>query len=545
MLEDVDADDGVELVADEFGAIAFLEMTGAKREPRVSLHRVLQPGDAIDVRLQADHEIRRFGQRAAHRPDARSHFEDALADVIPKQIEEVRAVSPRLLHRFQVVGRVAFLGLIVPSIDVIRVSHGLWHGTIPSRERPKPKAQSPKPRAFRIGVALRREWVPAALSLLVYTIITAIIGRDVLAHLGSTIANDAGDPLLTAAILKWNATHLPLTDAWYQLPIFYPTRDTLTFSEHLLGLSVIASPLYWLTGDIVITYNLVLLLTFPLCGIAMYALVDRLTGSEAGAFIAGLAFAFAPYRISQLPHIQMLATFWAPLALLGLHVYLQSGRRRWLALYGAGWALQGAANGYALVMFSILVGLWVLWFVVMSRKWHALLMIGLASLAAFVPLAPVLYTYATVHNYYGFVRDYWEIRTFSADIAALLCAPPSLTFWAWLRVKCGPEGALFPGAALMLLSVLGIIGIAVRTWRSTSVQSGRAVTYARRFLLFVASVYAVVIAVLLLWGPFMFSIGPLRVQASTYRKPVQVIVLTLVLALVLSPGGATWPGSRA
>ena len=121
---------------------------------------------------------------------------------------------------------------------------------------------------------MSRAWVPAAaLSLLVYTIITTVIGRDVLAHLGSTIANDPGDPLLTAAILKWNATHVPLTDAWYQFPIFYPTRDTLTFSEHLLGLSVMASPIYWLTGDLVITYNLVLLLTFPLCAMAMYALV--------------------------------------------------------------------------------------------------------------------------------------------------------------------------------------------------------------------------------------------------------------------------------
>ena len=109
---------------------------------------------------------------------------------------------------------------------------------------------------------------------------------------------------------------MPLTDAWYQFPIFFPARATLTFSEHLLGLSVIASPLYWLTGDLVVTYNIVLLLTFPLCAIAMYALVFRLTGSAAGAFVAGLAFAFAPYRISQLPHIQMLATFWAPLALL-------------------------------------------------------------------------------------------------------------------------------------------------------------------------------------------------------------------------------------
>jgi F5/8 type C domain len=386
---------------------------------------------------------------------------------------------------------------------------------------------------------LTRAWVPPAISLLVYTIITAILGRDVLTHLGSMIANDPGDPLLTAAILKWNATHVPLTDAWYQFPIFYPTRDTLTFSEHLLGLSVIASPIYWLTGDVVITYNLVLLLTYPLCAIAMYALIFRLTGSAAGAFIAGLAFGFAPYRVSQLPHIQMLATFWAPLALLGLHAYLQSGRRRWLVLYGVTWVLQGASNGYALVMFSILIGLWTLWFVVLSRKWHALLMIGLASLVAIVPLAPVLFRYATVHSHFGFVRDYWEIRTFSADIAGLLCAPPTLTFWGWVRVQCGPEGELFPGLALVLLTIVGIAGIVVRSSRSEAVQSGRVVMIARRVMLFIASVYAIVIAVLLVWGPFMFELGPLRVQASTFRKPVQIVTLTLILAVALSPGART------
>ena len=139
----------------------------------------------------------------------------------------------------------------------------------------------------------------------------------------------------------------------------------------------------------------------------------------------------------------MLATFWAPLALLGLHAYLQSGRRRWLVLYGATWVLQGASNGYALVMFSILIGLWTLWFVVLSRKWHALLMIGLASVVAIVPLAPVLYRYATVHSHFGFVRDYWEIRTFSADIVGLLCAPPTLTFWGWVRVNADPRVSCF------------------------------------------------------------------------------------------------------
>jgi F5/8 type C domain-containing protein len=376
----------------------------------------------------------------------------------------------------------------------------------------------------------------AALSLLVYTVITMVIGRDVLMHLGSAIANDPGDPLLTAAILKWNATHVPLTDAWYQFPIFYPTRDTLTFSEHLLGLSVIASPIYWLTGNLVITYNLVLLLTFPLCAMAMYALVYRLSGSAAGAFVAGLAFAFAPYRISQLPHIQMLATFWAPLALLGLHAYIETGRRHWLVLYAASWALQGASNGYALVMFSILVGLWTLWFVILRRQWHALAMIALATVIAVLPLAPVLYKYTSVHSHFGFERGYWEIRGFSADIAGLLCAPPMLTFWGWVRVKCGPEGELFPGVALMLLSTLGLVGMVVRSWRSESIHSGPLVTWFRRVLLFIAAVYGVVILVLLVSGPFMFELGPLRVQASTFRKPVQVVTLTVLLALVLSPG---------
>jgi len=377
-------------------------------------------------------------------------------------------------------------------------------------------------------------WTPAAVSVLVYTIITMVIGREVLAHLGSMIANDPGDPLLTAAILKWNATHVPFTDAWYQFPIFFPTRDTLTFSEHLLGLSVIASPIYWLTRDAVATYNLSMLLTFPLCAAAMYALVFRLTRSAGAAFVAGLAFGFAPYRVSQLPHIQMLAAFWAPLALLGLHAYVETGRRRWLALYGASWMLQGAANGYALVFFSILVGLWVLWFVAIQRKWRALVMIAVATMVSAIPLAPVLYEYISVHAYYGFERGFGEMRFFSADVANVLCAPPKLTFWGWVRVMCGPEKELFPGVALIAISILGPLWLLTR---SSGVRTdARIIVLVRRLLLFVASVYGAVVLALLVSGPFAFYIGPLKVSASTMAKPIEIAVACLIVLLALSSG---------
>lgn len=382
---------------------------------------------------------------------------------------------------------------------------------------------------------LKSGWVAAAASLLAYTVITCAIGRDVLAQLGSTIANDSGDPLLTAAILKWSATHVPLTEAWYQFPIFHPTRDALTFSEHLLGLSVIASPIYWVTRDLVVTYNLVLLLTFPLCAMAMFGLVYRMTGSVAAAFVAGLAFGFAPYRVSHLGHIQILAAFWAPLALLGLHAYLETSRRRWLVLYGAAWVLQGAASGYMLVMFSMLVGLWTLWFVARRRRWRALVMIGVATVVAVLPLAPVLFRYLTVHAQFGFVRDYWENRVYSADIAGLLCAPQPLTLWGWVRVHCGPEGELFPGVAMSALTLAGLVGVAVRSWRAEAIQGGPFVTLVRRVLLFVAAFYAIVILVLLAWGPFAFELGPVSVQASRFLKPVQVVTLAVALALALSP----------
>jgi hypothetical protein len=382
---------------------------------------------------------------------------------------------------------------------------------------------------------LAGRWRPFAASLFVYVAVTAILGRDLLGQLSTHVANDPGDPLLTAVILRWNATRIPLTDAWWQLPIFYPTRDAMAFSEHLLGLGPVASPIYWLTGDALVTYNLTTLLTFVLSAVTMYALVFRLTKSAAAAFLAGIAFGFAPYRISQLPHVQMLAAFWAPLALLGLHAFLETGKRRWLALYGASWMLQSAANGYALFFFSTLVGFWVLWFVVARRRWRALAMITIATVIALLPLAPVLYKYVTVHDRHGFVRGIDEIRSFSADVSALLCAPPNLTFWGWMRVNCRPEGELFPGVALFALFVVAILQ--VLGWgKAAAAAPWRVLTWVNRLLLVIAGVYAAIVIAMLILGPWRLELGPIRISATNLQKPLLVFAGSLVSALLLSPG---------
>jgi hypothetical protein len=376
--------------------------------------------------------------------------------------------------------------------------------------------------------SLNRSRLAFAASAIVYLIASVVMGHDSVQHLSTTIQHDAGDPLLTAAILHWTTTHVPLTDGWWQFPIFYPTRDALAFSEHLLGLSVVATPIEWVTHDSLVTYNLVALLTNPLCGVAMYALVWRLTRNASAAFLAGLAYAFAPYRVSQAPHIQMLAVFWAPIALLGLHAYLETRNRRWLIVYGAAWLLQLLANNYYVFFFSLLIGLWVAWFVLARRDWRALGAITLATVIAALPLAPILYKYLEVHTAHAFVRNLDEIQFFSADVGAVLCAPALLTFWGWVRIECRPEGELFPGVALVLLSC--VAGLAVIVMGMRTLPAPRRAILVRRVCLVIGGYYLVVVCSILLFGPWRFFIGPLAVSARSMGRPVAIGAPALTIA---------------
>ena len=368
-------------------------------------------------------------------------------------------------------------------------------------------------------------------SLLAYAGITAWQGQDVLRALGSVIIHDVGDPLLNATILSWNAQNLPWTQSWWNLPIFAPTPDVLTFSEHLLGLAPISTPVYWATGSGLVAYNLTALLTFPLCGAAMFLLVHQLTGSGAAGFLAGLAYAFAPYRFSHLPHIQILAAFWMPLALLGLHRYLDNGKRRWLLLFGISWFLQGAANGYYLVFFSVLVGLWVVWFVLVRGRWAALWRIGAVGIVASLPLWPIVQRYVAVHRMYGFTRSLPEVEFYSADVAGVLCASQLLQWWQWLRIGCKPEGELFSGITVPLACVLAIFFL----WRSSvSLPRSRPLRAAVLLAFGVAGVY-IAIALSVWWfGRWRMELGPLTATASSFNKPFSVAVWAALMGFALT-----------
>ena len=268
----------------------------------------------------------------------------------------------------------------------------------------------------------------------IYCVLTVALTWPLILQIGSVMPNDAGDPSLNTWILWWHTQTVPFTSEWWNAPAFYPARGVLTFSEHLLGLSLISTPLYWLGVGPQAAYNVVFFLTFPLSAIGAYLLAFELTQRRDAAFIAGLLFGFAPYRIAHLPQIQSLASFPMPFALLGLHRYLRDPRPKWLALFAGGWLLQGLCNGYYLLFFTVFAGLWILWFASPWLRPRQFIAIGIAWLIAAVPMLPLLLQYRNVHAAFGFTRDFGTIR--------------------WLRRRCR-------GAAVCVAS-LGVVGIAGR-----------------------------------------------------------------------------------
>lgn len=277
----------------------------------------------------------------------------------------------------------------------------------------------------------------------------------VAAHLASRVAHDAGDPLLNVWILWWNARAWPLTEAWWNAPMMWPMPGATALSEHLLGLSIVATPLQLFGAPPIAAYNICLVLTYALSGFFAFLLVQRLTGSPVAGVCAGVAFGFSPYRAGQLAHIQVLSAQWMPLALLGMHAYLSSGDRRWLVLVGVSWLVQALSNGYYLLFFPVLIALWLAWFVDWRRQPRR----GLALVATFAiasaPLLPILLKYHAIHAALGLRRAVSDIRQFSAVPSSFLHPAPHLRWWPD-AAAVNNELHLYPGAVAVAVALAGV-----------------------------------------------------------------------------------------
>lgn len=361
--------------------------------------------------------------------------------------------------------------------------------------------------------------------------LAAVYTHPLLQRSASRIASDPYDPILNASILWWNATTVPFSEAWWNPPYYYPSEGITTFTEHLLGVSLFATPIYWLTGNPLTTYNVALFLTWPLSAWSAYLLAFRLTRRHDAAILAGLAYGFSPYRMSELSHIQSLSSQWLPLVLLGLHGFLDTGQARWLVLAGAAWLVQSLANGYYILFGAVLIGLWLAYFCSRRGTWRSAPPIIGAWAIASLPLAPVLWKYHTVHAFYGLRRSMNEALAFSAGPGAWLETSPSVSLWS--RLLPDGEDKLFPGVTAMTL-VLVASWIA---WRQIKPSLARDSARRRKIrvglALVAAATFAAIVATMYL-GPWRIEAGQIVIRMSDLDRAVGLLLLCGGSAIGLS-----------
>jgi hypothetical protein len=365
-------------------------------------------------------------------------------------------------------------------------------------------------------------------------------------HLSSRISPDLGDPVRTAWQIAWvghallhNPTGLFSSNA------FYPHPLSLAFSDSLLGYGPTA---FLGSGTVaaLVRYNLLFLLAWSLCFIGAYLLARELGLRRLGASAAGIAFAYAPYRITEAGHLHVISSGGIPLALFLL---LRGYRRHRGGMVLAGWLVSawqislgftlGLQYSYLLLVCALL--LLAGWLRAgrppPARRLALVTCVGIAILGAITiyqarPYLKVAADYQTAK------RPIHEVERYSSGPAALLAASSENRIWggvtASLRddVSSKNESVFFPGLAILVLALIGL------AWSRGS-PYGRGLRLGLAAGIVVCSVLAMGLGLTGAGYPYrlLYDFAP---GWNGVRVPGRLFTLATLFYALLAGAGAQW-----
>jgi hypothetical protein len=399
---------------------------------------------------------------------------------------------------------------------------------------------------------MRRAWH----ALAAYVGLAVIATWPLVRGIGRDVPADLGDPVFVMWVLAWDceqllailAGDLSRLSTFFDANIFHPVPLTLAYSEHFLAQAVQILPVWALTGNPILCYNLLFLSTFALSGLGAYLFVRELTGNPRAAFVAGVVFAFAPYRFPQSSHLHVLSSQWMPFALYGFRKFFDSFENtgsttggRWRPLLGATAALvaQNLSSTYYLMFFSPFAAAYVGWEVWRRRLWHERrlwLQLGAAAVVILVLTVPLLLPYAAVRDQLQIARSRGELSMYTADVYSYFTAVREQVVWGSIaRVYPKSEGDLFPGLVAVVLAVIGIA-----TWRRDAPAiAPLSVSRTAWVLIGAASLHLLAAAATLLYRRLTLDFGLFQIRITNVDQLLLRALVLMVIAAIVSPGCRT------
>ncbi|MBM2615047.1 hypothetical protein JIG36_05670 [Actinoplanes sp. LDG1-06] len=338
-----------------------------------------------------------------------------------------------------------------------------------------------KPRGTLKRLWARREWLLVVLGGLA---LAAALTWPTLRDPRHTVPGDIGDPALFAWQIAWGGhalLHNPLH--FWDSNTFYPEPHSLAFTDTVLGytpLGMVGSGM----EAALLRYNIVYVLLHALAFVGAYALTRQLGAHPLGAAVAGVAWAFAPWRLAHAGHLNVISTGGIALSLAMLargHGWsLRRGHRperhsTWWVLGGwlvAAWQITlGLAIGLVFAYFMIALCLVVAAFYGWSWWRRGRPPFGRRLVVANL-IGGVVFAVATAYMGLAFQRVVdlnpqadralsWT-EMYSPAWRGLFIAPEGSWLWgdrhATVREQLfwAPEMALLPGVVLIAFAAAGI-----------------------------------------------------------------------------------------
>ncbi len=147
-----------------------------------------------------------------------------------------------------------------------------------------------------------------------------------------------GDVSLTLAILQANMQKLSLLQfaQLYHLPFLFPLSNTLTIGFTMFGQSVLLLPLFLIgVPNIYALYNGLVFCSYLAAGYGAFLFFRELQDNDRVALIAASLYVLLPFRVYNIPHLNLLLNFPIPFSWLFLLKYMKHGRKKDLLLLNA------------------------------------------------------------------------------------------------------------------------------------------------------------------------------------------------------------------
>lgn len=355
-----------------------------------------------------------------------------------------------------------------------------------------------------------------------------------LASLSTVTVPPSDDAYFSIWRLAWVAHQLPTNPPHlFDANIFYPATDTLAYSDAMLFVGVVGAPLFWAGVEPARIHNGLLILALALSGLAAWRLTLRLTNSEPASLVAGVVFAFAPYRFAHIGHLELQWVVWMPVGLLCLHRLFEKPTWRAALLLGTALGAQALCSVYYGAFLSMYLAVGGLVLLTVSEHRAKVLV---RSTAAIVPLAVVALLYAppylktrTEHG----ARNPGEQTRYSATPSDFLRVPPENKLRGSRDASVAPdERSLYVGAVPMGLALVALFPPVSTTTLMYGVLTLVSVDAARGTNGFIF--------------PGLQSVVPI---VSSFRAPARFGVLVLLSIAVLAAIGAArifeaWPTAK-